>query len=667
MMKSKLIGALLVVAGLFTATTFAQDTVEWLTLGSDYAHTRYSEANKIDASNFDQLQEAWVWDGASFGASSGRATPSYVDGRLVFVAGPRRHVIVVDAGTGETICSYREPNTGRYEYSMRKDYGKGVAIAEVDGRKVIYITSPAFFLTALDFDSCSPLDGFGGQIAVDGFPQTGVVDLLADLGHPFDPYDGIPLETGYITSSSPPIVVNGTVIVGNSAEQGYNQSRIENIPGDILAYDARTGAFKWKFNVIPQPGEYGHETWENDAWQWTGDVSSWAPLAADLELDLVYVPTNGATLDFYGGFRPGDNLFSTSLIALNAQTGERAWHFQMVHHDIWNYDTPTAPILLDVTIDGREVPAIAQATKQGFLYAFNRETGEPLWPIVERPVPASKIPGEKLATTQPYPTKPAAYSLQEVTLNDLVDFTPELRQQALEVLANYDYGPFFQPPLHRDNDEGKLGALWCPGDVGGTNINGPAVADPHSGIVYVTSVKNCSSRTMVTGEEADTRFQAPTGTTFSQYAVGRGGFGPRHPAGIPLFKPPYSKITAIDLNSGEHLWYIPVGETPARYTNNTALAGIDIGDTGTGAHAVMVVTDTLLLYASQSSDGTPTLFAVDKATGEQLGKVEMSSNARYGMMTYVHEGHQFILLQTGSSLTTMALSGWDEGHGGSAH
>lgn len=670
-MKIKAVSAMTLLAGLLSGlcatSASAQDTVEWLTLGSDYAHTRYSEANKIDASNFAQLETAWVWNGASFDASSGRATPSYVDGKLVFVAGPRRHVIVADAGTGETICSYREPNTFRYEYSMRKDYGKGVAIAEVDGKKVIYITSPAFFLTALDLETCSPLPGFGGQIPVDGFPTTGVVDLLADLGHPYDPYAGIPLETGYITSSSPPIVVNGTVVVGNSAEQGYNQSRIENIPGDILAYDAKTGEFKWKFNVIPGPGEYGHETWENDAWQWTGDVSSWAPLSADLELDLVYVPTNGATLDFYGGFRPGDNLFSTSLIALNAQTGERAWHFQMVHHDIWNYDTPTAPILLDVTIDGRDVPAIAQATKQAYLYVFNRETGEPLWPIVERPVPASKIPGEQLSTTQPHPTKPAAYSMQEVTLDELVDFTPELRQQAIEALANFDYGPFFQPPLHRDNDEGKLGALWCPGDVGGTNINGPAVADPHSGIVYVTSVKNCSSRTMVPGEEADTRYAAPTGTTFAQYAVGRGRGSPRHPAGIPLFKPPYSKITAIDLNTGEHLWYIPVGETPVRYIDNPALAGIELGNTGTGSHAVMTVTDTMLMYASQSSDGTPTLFAVDKRTGEQIGKIEIPNSVRYGMMTYVHAGHQFILLQTGSSLTTMALPGWDAGQVGNAH
>ena len=284
-----------------------------------------------------------------------------------------RHVVAIDPKTGETIWSYREPKTGRSEYSMRADYGKGVGFGYVDGRGVVYMISPGFFLTALDAKTGAPLKGFGRPVPIDGFPETGVVDLLADLGHPYDPYEGIPLETGYITSSSPPIVVNDTIIVGNSAEQGYHQSRIENVPGDILAYDAKTGDFKWKFNVIPRPGEYGHETWENDAWQWTGDVSSWAPLSADPENNLVYIPTNGATIDYYGGFRPGDNLFGTSLIALDVRTGERAWHFQIVHHDIWNYDTPTAPILLDVNLPGRgPVPAVAQATKQGFVYAFNR-------------------------------------------------------------------------------------------------------------------------------------------------------------------------------------------------------------------------------------------------------------------------------------------------------
>jgi quinoprotein glucose dehydrogenase len=629
---------------------------EWRFIGGDSAHTRYSPADLIDANNFEDLEEAWVWDGASFDAASGRSTPTYINGVLYTVAGPRRHVVAIDPDTGETIWSYREPNTARYEYSMRKDYGKGVAYAEVDGRGVIYIVSPGFFLTALDAVTGAPLEGFGKKVPVDGFPDTGVVDMLADLGHDYDPYEGIDLETGYITSSSPPIVVDGVIVVGNSAEQGYNQSRVENIPGDILGYDAKTGEFLWKFNVLPGPGEFGHETWENDAWKWTGDISSWAPLSADQERGIVYIPTNGATVDFYGGFRPGDNLFSTSLIALDVKTGQRVWHYQLVHHDIWNYDTPTAPVLMDVQIDGETVPIVAQVTKQAFTYTFNRETGEPIWPIEERPVPASKIPGEQLSETQPFPTKPAPFDQQGMTEDDLMDFTPELRQRTLDIVNEYEIGPLFQPPLHRDNDMGKKGSLWCPGDIGGVNIDGPAVADPVNGILYVTSRKHCNTRIIAPGAERDAILDAPTGTTIADYAV-LSGFGIRGPDGLNIFKPPYARITAIDMNTGEHLWWVPVGETPDAVLNHPDLQGMDIPNTGYGLRvAQMTVTPNLLIYAGNISDGTPTIFAVDKATGETLAQVEAPAESSYGMMTYIHKGRQYIMLQTGPKLTAMALA-----------
>ena len=628
----------------------------WEFIGGDSAHTRYSPADRIDADNFEDLEEAWVWDGASFNSASGRSTPTYIDGILYTVAGPRRHVVAIDPATGETIWSYREPHTYRHEYSMRKDYGKGVAYSEVDGRGVIYIISPAFFLTALDAKTGYPLEGFGKKVPVDGFPDTGVVDMLVDLGHEFDPYDGIKLEKGYITSSSPPIVVGDVIVIGNSAEQGYNQSRIENIPGDILGYDKKTGEFLWKFNVLPGPGEFGHETWENDAWKWTGDISSWAPLSADQERGIVYIPTNGATVDFYGGFRPGDNLFSTSLIALDVKTGERKWHFQLVHHDIWNFDTPTAPVLLDVQQNGETVPIVVQVTKQSFAYTFNRETGEPIWPIEERPVPASKIPGEQLSETQPFPTKPAPFDIQGLTDDDLIDFTPELRQRTLDILADYEIGPLFLPPLHRDNDQGLKGSLWCPGDIGGVNIDGPAAADPET-------VASCTSLRANTARHASSRrdrnatiiLELPTGTTVADYAV-LSGFGVRGPDGLPIFKPPYNRITAIDMNTGEHLWFIPVGETPDIVLNHPDLQGMDIPNTGYGQTvAPMVVTKTLLIYASNGSDGTPYVYAVDKATGEQVGKVEAPANSRYGMMTYVHDGKQYIMLQSGPTLTAMAL------------
>ena len=456
---------------------------QWEYLGGDAGHTRYSPADQITLENFEDLEEEWVWDGASFGAQSGRSTPSYINGKLYTVAGPRRYVVALDPANGELLWSYGEPKTGRYEYSMRKDYGKGVAYAEVDGREVIYIASPAFFLTALDAETGRPLENWGEPVPIDGFPSTGVVDMLKDFGYDYDVYEGLPLETGYITNSAPPIVVNGVVVVGNSHEQGYYQSRIENVPGDILGYDAATGEFLWKFHVIPKPGEVGHETWENDAWQYTGDVSSWAPMSADLERGLVYIPTNGITIDYYSGFAPGDNLFSTSLIALDAKTGERAWHYQLVHHDIWNYDTPTAPVALDVTIDGVETPIIVQTTKQNFAYTFNRETGEPIWPIEEVAVPESDMPGEVLSPTQPFPTKPVAYGMQGLTYDDLLDFTPSLRERAIEALKDHKIGPLFNPPLQRDNDQGYRAAYWCPGDGGGTNIDGPAVADPETGVL----------------------------------------------------------------------------------------------------------------------------------------------------------------------------------------
>ena len=326
---------------------------QWMFLGGDAWHTRYTPATEINASNFEDLEVLWQWQAASFGSSTSRATPTYVDGRLITVTGNRRHVVALDPATGELLWSFTEPNTARWEYSMRAGYEKGIAYGEIDGRGVVYISTPGFFLHALDAETGQPLEGWGQSVPIDGFAASGSVDMLADLiedwspwedlNQEYDPYQGIPLEIGYITTSSSPIVVNDVVIVGNSAEQGYNQTRTEMIPGDIMAYDARTGDLKWKFHVIPRPGEFGHDTWENDAWEWTGDVSSWAPMSADPELGLVYIPTNGATIDFYGGFRPGDNLFSTTLIALNVETGEREWHFQMVHQ---TSGTTTRPRLL---------------------------------------------------------------------------------------------------------------------------------------------------------------------------------------------------------------------------------------------------------------------------------------------------------------------------------
>ena len=634
---------------------------DWHYIGGDIGHTRSTPLNQINTENFDDLEIEWTWSDASFGATPPRSTPVYASGKLFTVAGARRHVVAIDPVTGETLWSFREPNTFRWEYSMRAPWGKGIAYTEIDGRGVVFIVTPAFFLYALDAETGDLLENWGTPIPLEGFPQSGGVDLIPDLisdwgpwtnsGQTYDPYQGIPLELGYITNSSPPIVVNDTVVVGNSAEQGYNQTRTENVPGDILGYDVRTGEFKWKFHVIPRPGEVGHETWENDAWSYTGDVSSWAPLSADPELGLVYVPTNAATIDFYGGFQPGDNLFSASLIALDVETGERRWHFQMVHHDVWNNDTPTAPLLMDVNVAGQRVPGVFQATKQAFLYSFNRET------IVERPVPQSNVPGEQLSPTQPFPTKPAPYDVQELSLDGLIDFTPELRQEALEIVADYKLGGIFNPPMQKDNPEGLIGSAWCPGELGGTNITGPPAADPETGIIYTISRTNCGWRTIVPGEERDILLEQPTGVTIAEFAVGMGTpNGIRGPRGLPIEKPPYSRITAIDLNTGDHLWWIPNGGTPRFIQNHPALQGLDIPPTGNINHSALMVTPTMLLHTAIGDDGeTPYLFSVNKATGERMGSVESPGLGMYGMMTYMHDGIQRIVLQTPGQLAAFSL------------
>jgi len=662
----KILGMLLLAgagAHCLSAVAIAQQraaaTGEWRYIGGDAAHTRYSGLDQIDGDNFEDLEVAWVWRGDNFGPRVDyvfRSIPIYVDGLLYTVAGARRTVAAIDPATGETIWTYREPHTTRYERGMRNNYGKGVAYADVDGRGVIFMSSPGFFLHALDAKTGRPLPNWGQAVPLDGFSATGVVDMLPDLvgdwapwldsGETYDPDHGIPRELGNLSTSSPPIVVNGVVVVGNVHEQGYYQTREENVPGDILAYDARTGKFLWKFHVIPRPGEFGHETWENDAWQTTGDVSSWAPMSADPERNLVYIPTNPPTIDFYGGFRPGDNLFGTSVLALDVTTGQRVWHFQTVHHDIWNFDNPTAPVLLDVVVEGEPTPIVVQTTKQGNVYTFNRVTGEPVWPIEERPVAQSELPGEKLSLTQPFPTKPAPFEIQALDDDTIIDFTPELRAEALEILKNYRTGPLFNPPIQVGHPSGLRSFVSCP--AGASNIYGPTSADPDTGILYVSTQRNCRAENIVPGVEMDEPDDAgTTGKTIADWVVANRG-DLRGPQGLPIFKPPYSQIVAIDMNTGEHLWAIPNGDTPDRIKNHPALKDLELPNTGRTSHPVTLITKTLLL-AAEGIAGAAVLHAVDKSTGTRLGTVDLPAPGAYGMMTYMHEGQQYVVVQVASS------------------
>ena len=680
------LGGLLVVA--ITIATMglpgdAQQSGDWPAITGGDTSTRYSPLGQITAENFGNLKVAWEWNGSDLppgtelGDVNGRGLPIYVDGMLITVSGPRRTVVSLDPATGKTLWSFQEPLTPRHEYSMRSNHGKGVAYTKINGRGVVLVTTPGFFLHALDAKTGKPIEGWGESVPVQGFGKSGSVDMLKDLiadwqpwkqtEQKYDAFKGLPLELGYITTSSPPIVVNDVLVVGNSAEQGYNQTRVENVPGDILGYDLKTGKFLWKFHVIPRPGEFGHETWENDAWRWTGDVSSWAPMSADPARGLVYVPTNGATIDYYGGFRPGDNLFSTSLIALDVKTGKRVWHQQMVKHDIWNYDNPTAPILLDVNVGGRRIPGIFQITKQSFIYSYNRHTGEPIWPIEMRKVPQSKVPGEKLSPTQPFPTKPKAIDFQGRKESDLIDFTPELKRLALERAQKYDLlAELFEPPRHRGNAEGKGPANICPGGGGGANITGPPAADPVAGIIFVPSQNGCSPTLLQPAKERDN--PKMTGKTLADWVPIRTGLPPvpQPMAGDPLvgipdiFKNPVSRIVAIDMNTGEHLWTIPHGDMAQRdqenFRANPLMKGIQFdANWGRRGHPALAATSTLLLATGQTADNRPHLFAIDKKTGKRVGAVPTPRLGQYGLMTYMHQGKQYVVMPIQGGYTTLAL------------
>ncbi|MFW6206361.1 MAG: PQQ-binding-like beta-propeller repeat protein [Gemmatimonadota bacterium] len=636
---------------------------EWRYWGGDAWSTRYSPLDQIDAENFEDLEVAWVWRGDNFGPRPDfimRSTPIYADGILYTVAGRRRTVAAVDPATGETLWTFREPHTERWERSPRQNYGKGVAYHEIDGRGVIYVVTPGFFLHALDAKTGVPLEGFGGQIPIDGFPETGTVDMLSTLGHAYDVESGLDPAVGDITTSSPPIVVDGAIVVGNSAHPGGGYTRIENVPGDVQAFDVRTGEHLWTFHTIPREGEFGNDTWENDAWRWSGNINVWAPLSADLDRGIVYLPTDAPTNDYFGGFRPGANLFGSSLVAVDARSGERVWHFQAIHHDIWDWDLPVPPILVDLTVDGREVPAAVQASKQAFVYAFNRETGEPIWPIEERPVPEGNVPGEWYSPTQPFPTRPAPYELQGLTENDLIDFTPELRQMALDQVSDILMGPIYTPRVHQGNEEGWRATAQCPSATGGTNIPGGPVLDPETGILYVQSRKECTGGVLAPPERDDGSPGINPGETVVAYASGSGG-GFSSMEGLPIFKPPYGRITAVDMNTGEHLWWIPNGETPERIAEHELLEGVDLPNTGYQGNATALVTRSLLMYA-EGRGGRSVWYAHDKSTGERIGEVDIPAPVNTAPMTYLHEGRQYVVLsvaggddQTPGSLVALAL------------
>lgn len=626
---------LLFTAVFLTATVSAQ-TSEWTHWGGNEGQARYAPLDQINADNFEDLEILWRWSANNFGPSPQyiyRATPLYVNGKLYTVAGERRTAVCIDPETGETLWMWRMRENPRWEASTRKNYGKGVAYAEVDGRPTIFLITPGYYMVALDADTGQPVPYFG---------MNGVVDLHLGMGdYPVDADRGI-LDSGDITSSSPPIVVNGVIVVGNSHDRGYYPDRKENVPGHIRGYDVKTGMMKWRFNVVPQEGEFGNDTWEDDSWEYSGNVSAWAPLSADSDLGLVYIPTDTPTNDYYGGERLGENLYGTSLLALDVQTGERRWHFQMVHHDVWNYDTPNAPKLMDVTVDGERVPIVVQTTKQGFAYVLNRETGEPVWPMEERAVPRSDAPGEEAWPTQPFPTKPPAFEMQGITEDDLIDFTPEIKAQAVELASRYRMGGLYTPPSLANHPDGTSGTFVVPGANGGANIPGGSAVDPETGMLYVATERGHSVIALIPGEDRTIR-----GPSESRYvSLGPGGI--RGPQGLPLLKPPFGSIVALDLNAGDFAWAIPNGDTPESVRNHPALQGVELPVTGKRSHANVLVTRSLLYYGEGRS-GDPVFHAIDKATGEEVARIDIPATTNTAPMSFMHKGRQYILLSIASA------------------
>ena len=635
---------------------------EWPTYGGDLGHTRYSGLDQIDATNFSDLTVAWEFNAANFGPSPEyrfQSTPLMVNGKIYSTAGSRRSVVSLDAATGELLWFYNLNEGERGQNAPRQLSGRGLAYWRAgDEERVVYVT-PGYQMVALDAATGIPVSEFGNN---------GIVDLKQNADQQID------LVTGEIGLHSTPIVAKDVVIVGAAHRTGGNPRSRENVKGYVRGFDVRTGERLWVFHTIPLPGEYGNESWLNDSASYTGNTGVWAQISVDAELETVYLPVEAATGDYYGAYRPGDNLFSESLVAVDLYTGERKWHFQLVHHGIWDHDIPCAPILADIVIDGRVRKIVAQPTKQAFLYVFDRETGEPIWPIEEQPVEIGDVPGEWYSPTQPIPTKPPAYDRQGVSEDDLIDFTPQLRARALEIASWHKMGPLFTPPVV-SNIDGPLGTLMAPATGGGTNWPGGSY-DPETNMLYVISNSSVVSLAVV---------EPYPGQSDMAYIQGNAISGPRTSGGagssagggrteftatqrgrpvstrgnpprnllvdrLPILKPPYGRLTAIDLEEGEIAWQVPHGQTPDRIANHPALVEMDLPRTGQGASVGSMVTKTLViageaeLTTNEDGERRAMLRAYDKSTGAEVGAIRLPAPQTGSPMTYELNGEQYIVI-----------------------
>ena len=634
-----LVKSLVVFVGVFFFVTKSLSQIgsidgEWRSYASDTGSTKFTNLSQIHGDNFGELEVAWTWasiDGeldlegllgsAAEDISFGRlqATPLMIEGVLYMITALNQ-VAALDATSGELLWSFNpQAYLSGYSISPLGYHHRGVAYwSDGNESRILFATNDGY-LHSLNADSGVPDPSFGGGRLdmTEGIPRAD--RELVD-------YSGaVPLGT-----VSPPVVI-GDVLVVNQITSNRPHYK-ERPPTWVRGYNIRTGELIWTFHTIPQGGEFGVETWQEESWRYTGNGGVWTQMSADLELGYVYLPTEAPTNDYYGGHRPGDNLFTQSVVAVNALTGERVWHFQMIHHGLWDYDTPAAPNLMNIDVDGREIRALAQVTKQGWAYVFDRATGVPVWPMPELPVPEGMIPGERTSPTQPFPTKPPAFAVQGLTEEDLIDFTPELKAEALEIINNYVYGPIFTPASLPDESAGKRGTIFVPSAGGGANWPG-AGFDPETGVLFVPATNGAFTPYMGTLPEDESNFR--------YYRLqNRGVVGPR---GLPLLKPPYSTITAFDMNKGEILWQVPNGDKMARVEEHPDLEGIDLPPLGGGGRHPVLVTSTLLIHGQDMGYG-PNLIARDKATGEELARIELSGAPQSAPMSYAVDDRQYIAL-----------------------